>query len=307
MDDLKILRALTAIPGLSGDEGKVKDFILQYVQDHQGAWKSKPLILHGEEFQDCLMLVFGEPKVAAFAHMDTVGFCTRYASQLINVGQPDAEEGAVLIGEDSLGPIRTKLTMDKGSRVYHDFPRVIEPNTFLHYEPHWKLSKEGVLESIYLDNRLGVYNLLKLAESLEHGVLVFSTYEEHGGGSVPFLVKYLYEQLGVRKALISDITWVTDGVHHGKGVAVSLRDRNIPRKAFVDSILKLADASGVPYQKEVESAGSSDGREVHLSPYAMDWCFVGAPITGAHTPREKVSLDDLQSMLDLYRYLFNHL
>lgn len=307
MDNLKLLRTLTEIPGLSGDEGRVKNFILEYVEQHQHDWKCQPVVLHGDEFQDCLMLVFGKPKVAAFAHMDTVGFCTRYASQLINVGQPDAEEGAVLIGEDSLGKVRTQLTMDKGGRLYHDFPRSIEPNTFLHYKPHWKLTEGGMLESIYLDNRLGVFNLLRLAESIEHGVLVFSTYEEHGGGSVPFLVKYLYEQLGVKLALISDITWVTDGVHHGKGVAVSLRDRNIPRKAFVDRILQLAEASGVSFQKEVEAAGSSDGREVHLSPYPMDWCFVGAPITGAHTPREKVSLDDLQSMLDMYRYLFNHL
>jgi putative aminopeptidase FrvX len=307
MDELNLLRRLTEIPGLSGDEARVKNFIVEYVRENEKNWRAQPLILEGDDFQDCLMLVFGQPKVAAFAHMDTVGFCTRYASQLISVGQPDAEEGALLIGEDDLGPIRTQVVLDKEARAYHDFHRGIEPNTFLHYAPHWQLDKEGVLESIYLDNRLGVYNLLRLAETLEHGVLVFSTYEEHGGGSVPFLVKTLYEQLGVRKALISDITWVTDGVHHGKGVAISLRDRNIPRKSFVRSILQLADASGIPYQKEVEAAGSSDGREVHMSPYPMDWCFVGAPITGAHTPREKVQVADISSMLALYQYLFHHL
>jgi len=308
MEELALLKTLTEIPGLSGDERGVRDFIIRYVQANQDGWKVQPRLIYGPELQDCLILVFGKPRVAAFAHMDTVGFCTRYASQLISVGQPDADEGAILVGADKQGTIETKIRMDKGARVFHDFARPIEPNTFLHYKPHWQVDdKTGMLESIYLDNRLGVYNLLKLAETLQDGILVFSTYEEHGGGSVPMLVKYLVEHYHIQKALVSDITWVTDGVHHGKGVAVSLRDRNIPRKVFVDEILNIANASGLPFQMEVEAAGSSDGREIHLSPYPMDWCFVGAPIKDAHSPREKIMINDIKSMLSMYQYLFERM
>ena len=62
-----------------------------------------------------------------------------------------------------------------------------------------------------------------------------------------------------KQALISDFTWVTDGVLHGEGVAISLRDKNIPRRAFVNRIVDIADESGLDYQLEVEGAGSSDG------------------------------------------------
>ncbi|MEQ8879830.1 MAG: M20/M25/M40 family metallo-hydrolase, partial [Cyclobacteriaceae bacterium] len=111
----------------------------------------------------------------------------------------------------------------------------------------------------------------------------------------------------IKPALISDITWVTDGVPHGEGVVISLRDKNIPRKVFIDRILQLAEESDIPYQMEVEGGGSSDGREVHHSPYPVDWCFIGAPESNVHSPNEKVHLDDVQAMIDMYKYLVSRL
>ena len=64
------------------------------------------------------------------------------------------------------------------------------------------------VQSCYLDNRLGVYVALELAKTLENGVIVFSCWEEHGGGSVAYIARYLWERFRLRKALISDITWV---------------------------------------------------------------------------------------------------
>src|SRR5690606_38271842 len=121
--------------------------------------------------------------------------------------------------------------------------------------------------SCYLDNRLGVFNCLKLAETLKDGLIVFSCWEEHGGGTVPFLVKYIYEKWKVKQALVSDITWITEGVAHGAGVVISMRDSSIPRRAYVDKIIGLAEESGISYQLEVERSGGSDGREIQNSPY----------------------------------------
>ncbi len=123
---------------------------------------------------------------------------------------------------------------------------------------------------------------LKVAESLKDGVIVFSCWEEHGGGSVPFLAKFIYEKWNIKQALISDITWISDGVYPGKGVAISMRDRNLPRRKYVDRIIGIAKKRKVDFQLEVEGAGSSDGRELQTSPYPFDWCFVGAPEYGAH-------------------------
>ena len=154
---------------------------------------------------------------------------------------------------------------------------------------------------------MGVYAALKLAETLKDGVIVFSCWEEHGGGSVPFLAKFIYDSWNIQQALISDITWVSDGVDHGKGVVISLRDRNIPRKEFIDRVIGIAHKHKVPHQLEVEGMGSSDGGELQRSPFPFDWCFVGAPQQHPHTPHEKVHKKDIQSMIELYQWLMKEL
>ena len=195
---------------------------------------------------------------------------------------------------------------ERGSTVGYNFVRAIERGTELLFERDFR-ETDNYVQSCYLDNRLGVWNALKLAETMTDGVLVFSCWEEHGGGAVPYLAKYIYEEWAVKQALISDITWVTEGVVHGGGVAISLRDRNIPRRAYVEKIIKIADDSNIPYQLEVEGAGSSDGRELQLSPYPFDWCFIGAPEDNVHSPDEIVHKADISSMLALYQKLLTEL
>jgi putative aminopeptidase FrvX len=90
-------------------------------------------------------------------------------------------------------------------------------------------------------------------------------------------------------------------------VAISLRDRLIPRRTFINKILKVAEQSGVSFQLEVESSGSSDAREINASAYPVDWCFIGAPEENVHSPREKVYKFDILSMLEMYQVLFDAL
>lgn len=303
---MKLLKDLCSVHAPSGNEAPMKEFVLKYVRKAQSRWKVRPEIIEGPEFQDCVMLAFGEPRTAIFAHLDSIGFTVRYENQLVPIGSPDADTGTTLVGSDSLGPIECKLLLNEEGRAFYEFGRAIDRGTALTYKCDFR-KKGGLISSCYLDNRLGVYSALKVAETLENGLIVFSTWEEHGGGSVQYLVKYMYERWQIRQALISDITWVTDGVHHGKGVAVSMRDKNIPRKSFVDRIIALAQASGISFQLEVEGSGSSDGRDVQISPYPIDWCFVGAPESNVHSPNETVHESDIESMIALYSWLMTRL
>lgn len=304
--DVSLLKALCSIPGTSGHEADVKEFLLRYIKKEQKKWKVKPEIFHGDDFQDSLVLKFGTPRTAVFAHMDTVGFTVRYFNQLVPIGGPDGEDGARLVGCDSKGEIECELQYDKEQHALYKFGRVIDRGTALAYKVDFKESRQAI-ESAYLDDRLGIYVALQIAEKLTDGVIIFSCWEEHGGGGVPFLAKFIYESWNVRQALISDITWVSDGVDHGKGVVISLRDRNIPRRQFVNRIISVANKHKVNYQLEVEGTGSSDGGELQRSPYPFDWCFVGAPHQHPHTPHEKVSKNDVQSMIELYHHLMKEL
>lgn len=303
---MKLLKQLTEIRGASSDEAEISNFISEYVRLNSKNWKVQPEIVSGKGFQDCIILIFGKPRTAIYAHMDTIGYSVGYAKDLIKVGSPTLEDGIQLVGRDSISEIETELMIieneDDTVELQYVFDREIGRGTLLTYKPNF-IESEVYIQSPYLDNRLGVWNALKVAETLENGAIVFSTYEEHGGNSVGFCARYLYEKYAVHQALISDITWVTPGVLHGQGVAISMRDKLLPRKSYLDKIISLAKKSGVSFQLEVESSGGSDGSTLQASDLPIDWCFIGAPEDHVHTPNELVFKRDITCMLELYIFL----
>ena len=306
---MELLKKLTTIRSASSDEGPMKEFILKYVADNSLSWKFKPRVIQGRGFQDCIILVFGNPRTAIYAHMDSIGFSVGYNKELIRIGGPKLLDGIDLVGEDSQGQIETQsmvIESESHTDVQYIFDRDIDRGTILTFKPNFRLTKSYV-QSPYLDNRLGVWNALKVAETLEDGAIVFTTYEEHGGNSVAFCAKYLWDKYGVHQALISDITWVTEGIIHGSGVAISMRDSGLPRKSYLNKIISIAKESGIPFQLEVESAGGSDGVMLQKSHLPIDWCFIGAAEDNVHTPDEKVHLDDIDSMVKMYKLLMREL
>ena len=102
---MKLLKNLCEINAPSGNEKPLRDFIINYIKTNQNFWQNPPQLIYGDEFMDCLIVKFGQPKVAIFAHMDSVGFTVRYGNQLIPIGQPDIASGYKLVGQDGLGPI----------------------------------------------------------------------------------------------------------------------------------------------------------------------------------------------------------
>lgn len=304
---MHLLHTLCRIPAPSGNEAALSQFLQNYINQHKHTWKVLPEMVVGEEFQDCIILIFGKPRTAVFAHIDSIGFTVRYGRELVRIGGPVAEDGYRLVGQDQHGEISCTLSIEEETGALgYEFTREIERGTELTFHCDFRETETSV-QSCYLDNRLGVWNALRLAETLENGIIVFSCWEEHGGGSVAYLAKYIYERFGVRQALISDITWVTEGVAPGNGVVISLRDSLIPRRSYVNRIREIARKAGIPHQLEVEGSGGSDAKELQHGAQPWDWCFVGAPEDNVHTPHETVDKRDIESMLDLYQVLLKEL
>lgn len=299
---MKLLKEMCAIHAPSGNEGGMTKFLLNYIDKNKKNWKVKPKVYSGEGFQDCIVMVFGKPRTAVFAHLDSIGFTVRYGKQLIKIGGPRTIDEMELVGKDRKGKATCKLLVNNDGTLSYKFKRDLERGTQLTFKPNWRETKDYV-QCCYMDNRLGVWNALQLAETLKDGIIVFSCYEEHQGGTVSFIQKFIYEKYKVKQALISDITWVTEGVPHGKGVVISLRDSLIPRKSYVDKIIAIAKKSKIAFQLEVEGTGGSDAKELQMCEYPWDWCFIGAPEDHVHTPDEKVYKKDINAMVKLYKVL----
>jgi putative aminopeptidase FrvX len=306
-----LLKEMCAIHAPSGNEAGMKEFLLDYIKKNSKHWKQKPRVIHGEDFQDNIILVFGKPRTAIFAHMDSIGFTVRYGKQLVKIGGPVVKTGFELTGTDSKGTQEARLVVkdDKkthGKALEYSASRDFERGTELVFKPRWREDKDFV-QCCYMDNRLGVYSALKVAGTLKDGAIVFSSWEEHGGGSVAYLQKFLYKKYGIRQGLISDISWISDGVHFAKGPVISLRDSLIPRRSFLKRIIEIADNNKCAYQLEVEGSGGSDAKELQMSSNPWDWCFVGAAEENVHTPDEKVHKKDIVGMVRLYEALMKEL
>jgi putative aminopeptidase FrvX len=299
--NLSLLKTMCAIHSPSGNEVAMKDFLLNYIKSEQKNWKHKPKIIHGKGFQDNIMLVFGKPRTAIFAHTDSIGFTVRYGKQLVKIGGPQIIKGIELVGSDEKGKCEATLTVVK-DKLEYKAKRNFETGTELVFKANWREDKDYV-QCCYMDNRLGCFSALKVAETLKDGVIVFSTWEEHGGGSVSYLQKYLADNYKLSQALISDISWISDGVFPAKGPVISMRDSMIPRRSYVNRIIDIAKKHKLPFQLEVEGSGGSDAKELQMAENIWDWCFVGAAEQFVHTPDEKVHKIDIVCMIEIYKAL----
>jgi putative aminopeptidase FrvX len=305
------LKLMCHIPAPSGNEIAMKQFLLYYIKTHSPKWKTKPVIYEGKGFQDNIILIFGKPRTAVFAHMDNIGFTVRYEKQLVKIGGPVTKNGFKLIGQDSKGIQEAELAVKENKKtgaksLEYKSKRNFETGTELCFKPDWRETKDFI-QCCYMDNRLGIYNALQLAETLKDGAIVFSTWEEHGGGSVQYLQRFLYKKYKIDQALISDISWISDGVHFAKGPVISLRDSLIPRKSYLNKIIAIAKKTKCAYQLEVEGSGGSDAGALQMCENPWDWCFVGAAEENVHTPDEKVHKKDIEGMVKLYKELMKAL
>jgi putative aminopeptidase FrvX len=287
------LRALTAIEGTSGDESRILAAVAERCAPLPG--------LRSERIQDNLIVWRGRPQVALFAHMDTVGFTLGYERELIRIGGPHVDGGEGL--RSTVGGTTYEGRLSKrGDDWLLEGPSEAPPGSRWVYDSALELDEVKV-RGPYLDNRAGVWSALEVLRDCEDVAVAFTTNEEHSGRGAVTCARWLHFELGIRQALISDITWHTRFIRCGRGPAVSLRDRNLPRQAFLDRALAAAEASGIPFQREIESDGSSDGGAIERSGIPIDWLFVGAPQEDSHTPHEVVDLNDLHAMARLTAYL----
>ncbi|MDP1801287.1 MAG: M20/M25/M40 family metallo-hydrolase [Bacteroidota bacterium] len=306
-----LLKEMCHMHAPSGNEVGMKMFVLNYIKENSKNWKHKPKVIYGDGFQDNIILIFGKPRTAVFAHMDSIGFTVRYGKQLVKIGGPVTKNGFKLIGSDSKGlqEVELKVTDNKKSgmrELSYKGKRDFETGTELTFKPNWREDKDYI-QCCYMDNRLGVYNALQIASTLKDGAIVFSTYEEHGGGSVAYLQKYLQEKYKISQGLISDISWISDGVSYAKGPVISMRDSLVPRRSYINKIISIARKNKCAFQLEVEGSGGSDAKELQMAEYPWDWCFVGAAEENVHTPDEKVHKEDIEGMIELYKVLMKEL
>jgi putative aminopeptidase FrvX len=283
----------------AGDEGPLADWM-------EGWLAREAPAAAVERLGDSLIVTRGRtPAVAVFAHLDTTGWTLGYDKRLIRIGGPDGRPGDLIRPvrqpdtgntlarrKDGSWKVNSKTSARPGSRwVYAAVPEV----------------SGSTITAPYLDNRVGVWAALQALIRCPEIAVAFTVQEEMGSQGAQIAARRLYETHGITQALVADLTWDTKHIKRRRGVAVSLRDSSLPRQRYLDRVLALAEESSLPFQREVESSGGSDGAGISRSGVPMDWVFIGAPEKSPHTAHEQAHAADLQGMAAMLVHLVNSL
>jgi endoglucanase len=160
-----------------------------------------------------------------------------------------------------------------------------------------------------LDNRLGVYELLRLAELLKENppsddIFLVATVEEEVGlrGA-----KTAAQQIRPDLALILDVTYHEHPVAIGQGPVITLSDRSslLPTQ-IRDYLMELAKNNKIKIQTEVWNIGSTDAGSVRVIGAGIPTIPVLTATKNNHTSTEMAYIDDCYSVVKLCQLIIKN-
>ena len=244
------------------------------------------------------------------AHMDSPGFIVQSinddgSANAVNIGYPHFEEPetAVVVKqadgqkisatlynqpEDTkIYPLSAESPLMRGDRLcYKALPAV----------------HDGVIESPFLDNRLGCYALCEIAESIQSSnlriMLAATSGEEFTGFGASVLAAHCKPDL----VICLDATYEEEeqNVIIGNGPVLTVSDKSVLLgQKTVESIKRHCTAWNIPLQTEIYNFSGTDARAFPSQGVMAPALPILVPTTGNHTPLETASMQDIEALNNL--------
>lgn len=287
------LRTLCALPGTSGDERRVADYIAGQLEGICQVTRTplgNVIALKKGTCPD------GKKRVLA-AHMDEVGYIVTQVLEdgclsFVPVGGVDVRvtvSRKVLVGDQGIpgviglkaihltkeeertnAPDMDSLVIDIGAKDREEAQKLVSPGDRVLFDSQWVEFGEESVKAKALDDRAGCALLLQLAkeETFQQDVyFVFTVCEELGGSGAITATHALDPDY----AVVVDVTTASDmpGVvknvcAQGKGPVLSFKDGGTiyPRDLF-RLAQQTAKEENIPYQIKTYPSGGTDAGSIH--------------------------------------------
>lgn len=346
-DIFQALKELTSIPALSGHEDKILHSIhtqIKHLADEVFIDRIGNLTagFYGKSTDRLSILIF--------AHVDEVGMIVRkidddgylrfervggvpektLMGQVVDVYSLDGKSqltGVIGTAAHHLTPQELKHVVPSRLEMYIDIgmnsreevlARGIDVGSMITYHPNFHRIGETRIVGKALDNRIGVYLLLQLAEYLKQNppdaniYLVFSVQEEFNvRGVLP-----VFERIKPHAAVCLDITPACDtpelkrvsDIRLGKGPAITHMNFHgrgtlgglIPNPKLRRFIETTAEDLKIPYQREVVLGVITDDSFSQLSGIeGVAMAHISIPLRYTHSPIETADIRDIELGLTL--------
>lgn len=327
-----ILKALSEAFGVSGNEGEVRQVIIEAVRDHVDEVRVDTI---GN------LITFkrgtGESplKVMVAAHMDEVGLMIVHVEKngllrFRKVGGIDDRilfSKAVHIGKEKIpGVIGAKpihlLKKEEQKQVVKVENMVIDIGVTSQEEAE-KLVKRGdyasfatpfaelgnVVKGKAFDDRVGCAVLVELVQERYPSDLyaVFTVQEEVGlrGAQVAAYAVAPDVAFALEGTIADDLPKKKDTsptTRLGDGPAITIMDRSvIADKRLVEFLVETAEEEGIPYQFKQPLVGGTDAGRIHLTREGVPSGVVSVPCRYIHAPACLLSLTDFENTVRLMK------
>lgn len=334
--DLKLLKELCMLNGTSGDEKKVRDFIISRLPE-DCAYTVDAL---GNLIVEKKGKRTPKNKVALFAHMDEVGFIVTYITDdgFVHIAPVGGIDDSALFGKkltvnsingaaggkamhqctaDELKniPKIEDVSVDFGFENKEQAEKEISLGDFAYFKSDFTEFGDGFIKSKALDDRIGVAAMLELLneKSEINYTCVFTVQEEIGtrGATVSaYTVKPDYAVV-LETTTASDIP---DTPEHkkvckvGGGAVVSFMDRGtVYNRSIYKKAFELAENNAIPCQTKTVVAGGNDASAIHKSAGGIKTIAVSVPCRYIHSPSSVCKISDIESVFALAKLLLKEL
>lgn len=329
---LEMIKELCALPGISGRENVVRDYIIEKIKDY-AEYSIDPL---GN------LLVFkkgkkeAKNKVMLDAHMDEVGLIVtaitsegylRFAKvggvdTRVIIGRPVKVGDKAVSGVIGIKPVHLveksaeadipkndSLYIDIGAKSKEEAEELVRIGDAVCFDSDFVEFGNGFVKAKALDDRVGCAILIEMIRSeLEYDAwFSFSTQEEigtRGAQTAAYNIAPDYA-IVVETTTAADISGVKDEKRVcicGKGGAVSFMDRRtIYSRELFDKAFEVAEKNGIVCQPKTLVAGGNDAGAIHKSRGGVKVLTVSVPCRYLHSPSCVIKYSDVEESLKLIR------
>lgn len=331
---IELLKKLCQINGTSGDESKVRDFIISEISDYC-EYKIDPLgnILAYKKGKKP-----AKNKVMISAHMDEVGMIvtsiksdgTLTVSEVGGIDPRVVIGRQVTVGDKSLNgvigakaihnlsaderkkaPKFSTLYVDIGAADKSEAEKLVSPGDRVHFASDFLEFGDGFIKGKAIDDRFGCAVMIDLIKSeLPYDcVFTFVVQEEvglRGARSAAYTVDPDFA-LVIEATTAADIP-LANGEKRccelGKGAVVSHMDRStIYDKELYNISREISKEQGINWQTKTMVAGGNDSGAIHISRGGVRTAAISAPCRYLHSPSCVVKYSDLEDCEKLVKLM----
>ncbi len=324
--DIEKLKRLMELPGPSGDEWRVREFIKKEISpyiDEVYSDKFGNLIAHSKGKGAKVMLV---------AHMDEIGLMVKsIEANGIMCSEIGGFEAVSLLGEivevEAKGKFITgivtmkemanddrmkknvkieELIIDTGYAKDELLKLGVEIGSYIHLHPKVVNMRDGkLIAGKALDDRIGCFTLIELARRLKKRnsdvYYVFTVQEEIGlyGGETSVY------NLDPDWAIAVDTTSTNDFGDQvtrkiGGGPCLTIKDADMITNSCINNWLKeTARKHNIPLQLDISDFGTTDALTISVAKGGIPCTVLGVAIRNIHTTVGIASLHDIQYCIEL--------